>query len=1828
MVLADNSSSRSDLAAMLFRQLPAQAPLTDAHRTAQDQFATRPASAGQPLPEVGERVGGTIAPTTAVYSGSPAAAPRTLLDILFRTVGDYPEAVALDDGITSLSYRELLRRVESLALDLYERGISAGDRVGIQMDAGRADLYIAVLAVLARGAAYVPVGCDEPEDLATMVWEEAEVCAVVEAGLKVRPIAGTPPSGQTRPPAADDDAWIIFACGSTGKPKGVAISHRSAAASVDAEASAFCLAEPLGPGDRVLTGLSAGFDASCAEMWRAWRNGAALVPVPRDVVRSAEDMGPWMEAQGITVVSAVPSLAAPWSAGSLENIRLLIFGGESCPSELAARLAAPGREVWNTYGPTGAILISCGALVDGTTPVRIGLPLPGWQLAVVDKADQPVAWGEEGELVIGGVGLGRCLDPDEDAGKYPPIDSLGWPRAYRSGDLVRADREGLVFAGRSEVRVKSTGRRFEPSDTLVSAAPSEVLWDDSARTVDAVHEGMTASLNPLLLQSPHQQSVRWSPGERLEQLFEGQCDSLRRDGRAGQLAVDTQDSTLTYGQLDARANQLARHLLADGAQAGDRIALLFDHAVWSYVSILAVLKIQAAYVPLDAGFPTDRMAYIMEDSGTSRVLTLSHLTGLLPEICSRTLSLDVAATDIEGLPDSRLTDIEKPEPVEDLAYIIYTSGSTGRPKGVAVEHSSICNFVRVAAEVYGYQSDDRVYQGLTVAFDFSVEEIWVPWMAGATLVPKPSSTSLLGADLGRFLIDNRISAMCCVPTLLATLEEDLPGLRFLLVSGEACPRDLAERWYRPGRRFLNTYGPTEATVTATWDVMHPDKPITLGQPLPTYTTMILDPDEPRALPRGEMGEIGIAGIGLAVGYINRPEKTDEVFIPDFMGIPNNPSGRIYRSGDLGRITDDGIIEYYGRIDTQVKVRGYRIELSEIESVLLQVPGIAQAVVDTHESAPGMTELAAFYTLRTDVSELAPQMVKEELRDRLPGYMVPAFYEQLETIPMLPSDKADRKSLPTPRNRVNTSYDSEYCEPTTDIEAALAGQLAAVLGLERVSVEAHIFDHLGASSLLIAHFSAALRKKTELPPVGVQVIYQHPTIRQLAAAIAAPTTVEPWAEQEPTPQPKRGRAATFDFVLCGFLQAVLAIGYSYAFMATIVAGYLWVVDGSGMLVMWGRSIIFAAGFYLALCIVPILLKWLVLGRWKEEQIRIWSLAYVKFWFVRALVRLNPLAFFAGTPILPFYLRLLGAKIGSNVTILTPFAPVCTDLLTIGDNTVINKDTYYQCYRAHNGWIQTGPVTLGQNVQISERCVLDIGSTMGDGAQLGHSSSLQRLQTVPAGESWHGSPAVPTDANYRNVEHLRPSRRRQITYSAFVLLGDMALLSPLLLLAIALLVPAYLETDHLNYADPGFYTDLAIASFVLLFGGIFVVLGAVTTIPRLLNRLIKPGRTYPLYGLHYAAHRLIVRMTNIFQFMHITGDSSLVVHYLRLLGYKQPNLVQTGSNFGTELDHDNPYLTTVGSGTMVSDGVSIMNASYSSTSFSVSEVEIGTGNFFGNDIPYPAGARAGDNVLFGSKTMVPIHGEIRQNVGLLGSPAFEIPRSLDRDTASLKIDSREEIVRRLPAKNRHNAMSIGLYLASRWILVLAGLLAASFAIILFPDVPGLGLYVSVVGFGAFIIVFFIVLERAAQGFKAMVPIRCSIYDVRFWRHERFWRFIGYPLPFFDGTPFKPMFWRLYGVRMGKRVFDDGCVIPEKTLVSIGDDASLNLASVVQCHSMEDGVFKLDAIDIGRGVTLGVGSYLLYDVVMGDSSVLEADSFLMKGSQVPGGARYGGNLAQEIV
>lgn len=1331
--------------------------------------------------------------------------------------------------------------------------------------------------------------------------------------------------------------------------------------------------------------------------------------------------------------------------------------------------------------------------------------------------------------------------------------------------------------------------------------------------------------------------IRWRAGERLEHLFERRCDELEAEGCGERLAVDGSTARLTYAQLDARANRLARFLAQHaGIRPGHRVGLVLDEAVDGYVAMLAVMKLHAAYVPLDAGFPAERVAYIATDAGLHTVLSRSTLAPSLEELTGgvQILYVDEYEVAIAAQGGARLGDGEVGAAVDDLCYLIYTSGTTGRPKGVAVTHPSICNFVRVAGEVYGMRADDRVYQGLTIAFDFSVEEIWVAWMAGATLVPKPVDGSLLGADLGEFLRERRVTALCCVPTLLATLEDDLPELRFLLVSGETCPPDLVARWHRPGRRFLNVYGPTEATVTATWTLLHPGRKVTIGVPLPTYFTVVLDPDTDRTIPVGELGEIGIAGIGLAEGYVNRPDLTERAFARDFIGIPDNPSGRIYRTGDLGRINAEGELEHHGRIDTQVKVRGYRIELSEIEAVLRQAPGVAEAVVATHEPTPGTVELVGYFRARTGTGTVDVPRLRGHLRDRLPSYMVPAYLEELAVVPLTAGGKLDRKALPKPSGQRGVSSMVDRVPPATAVEALLARHLEQILGLDNVSVESHFFDELGADSLLMAGYAASLRRVGEgLRPASIKDLYMHPTIRELAAALSVPDTVEQrlgplletlgvgGLEQAEVAEP----SGTPHQLLCGGLQLLTFLGYVCLLALGLQVGGSWLADGHGALDLYARAVVLGAGLLLFMGGLPILAKWTLIGRFNPVRIRVWSFAYVRFWIVKTLLVLNPVArLCVGTPLYGLYLRALGAKVGAGAAIFTTHVPVCTDLVSIGDRAVVRKDAFLNGYRARAGVIETGAVTIGADAFVGEQTVLDIDTAIGDGAQLGHSSSLQCGQSVPAGECWHGSPAQPAgaDHDYQPLPAADCGLRRRLLHGAGLVI---------VLLAAALPLEAALAAVTLAHVPliprPDFAGVLLVAA-VIFGAGVLGSIAAVVTVPRLLTKLLEPGRVYPLYGFHYTVARTISGISNVPFLTALFGDSALIVHYLRAIGYRLGQIVQTGSNFGIEVKHEIPALSEIGSGTMVSDGLHLINAEYSASSFRVVQARVGAGNFLGNNVRFPADARTGDNCLLATKVMIPIAGPVRHDVGLLGSPCFEIPRSVLRDSRVGQLADEAELRRRLAAKLRYNLATIGLYLLASYVLV-AGLVF--FALMPFGGIwwrDWDGVAATVILDLSFSVAFFILVDRALTGFRRLVPRFCSIYDPEFWRHERMWKlsssgFIG----MFDGTPFKSLAWRALGMRVGRRLFDDGCGAPERTLVTLGDDVTLGMGSEIQCHSLEDGAFKSDHVVVGSGCTVGTSGWVSYGAVLGEGSVLEADSFLMKGSHLAAGSRWCGNPAMEI-
>jgi non-ribosomal peptide synthetase-like protein len=566
--------------------------------------------------------------------------------------------------------------------------------------------------------------------------------------------------------------------------------------------------------------------------------------------------------------------------------------------------------------------------------------------------------------------------------------------------------------------------------------------------------------------------------------------------------------------------------------------------------------------------------------------------------------------------------------------------------------------------------------------------------------------------------------------------------------------------------------------------------------------------------------------------------------------------------------------------------------------------------------------------------------------------------------------------------------------------------------------------------------------------------------------------------------------------------------------------------------------------------------------------------------------------------------------------------------------VRKDTHLNSYRAVAGRIQTGPITIGADAVVGERSVLDIGAVLGDGAQLGHASSLQSGQAVPDGESWHGSPAARCDVDYRLVAPARCGRLRRFAYGLWQLANVLVLSVPLGLalvlhfLELIPVLPRLMQPGTTTVADPAVHLQV-----------LGYVTGAVRRrdprrarvrrhVPRLVHRGLREDAVHPLYGIRYWLHRIVARTTNSRFYCVVFGDSSAILHYLRLVGYRfgRP-LVQSGSNFGVEVRHENPYLSGVGSGTMVSDGLSFMNAEYSNTSFRLRRAEVGARNFLGNDIGYPAGGRTGDNCLLATKVMVPIDGTVRRDVGLLGSPAFEIPRTVDRDRAVDDLVDGDERRRLLRAKNRHNTVTAAVFLLAQLVMLDVGTVFGTVALDLYVDHGFWVVPVAVLAGLAFGIGFQILLERAVTSFRSMSSQFCSIYDPYFWWHERFWKMsVGGYLGLFNGTPMKVVVWRLLGVRIGRRVFDDGCAMPEKTLVHIGDDVALNAGSTVQAHSLEDGVFKSDHIVIGPGATVGPRAFVHYGVTLHEGAVLDADAFLMKGQEVPPYTRWRGNPAAE--
>jgi len=670
----------------------------------------------------------------------------------------------------------------------------------------------------------------------------------------------------------------------------------------------------------------------------------------------------------------------------------------------------------------------------------------------------------------------------QDATHYPltlvvaPGTRLQMRWQYRGDLFDRASVERLaerlerLLEGMSERLSSDVEQSLSGIDLLSAGERVQILesWNDTATSVDV---------------------------RNLPELFEAQVE---RSPDA--VALICEGEELSYAELNARANQLARSLRDAGIGPEDVVALALPRSVEMVVGLLGIVKSGAAYLPLDTEYPQERLAFMLEDARPALLLTRSDVGERLSQFNGASWWIDAEETRFALLSQSqnnlRQQDRRQPLLPQHPAYVIYTSGSTGTPKGVIVLQQGVPNLAAAQVKQFAIGPESRVLQLASSSFDAAVMEVLMSWAAGAALVvPRPGP--IVGEPLAELLRSARVSHALIPPTVLGSLEgEPLEALRTLVVGGEACSPELVERW-SSGRRMVNAYGPTEATACVTLsDPLQGTGVVPIGRPITNTKLYVLDGGL-QVVPAGVAGELYIAGTGLARGYMHRAGLTSERFVANPYG---DPGTRMYRTGDLVRWRVDGVLEYLGRIDQQVKVRGFRIELGEIESALQQQVGVSQAVVMLREDRAGEKRLVGYVVGET---ELEVSTLRQRLSERLPDYMVPAAIVQLERIPLTPNGKLDRKALPAPEYQSAQMYRA----PRTPQEEILCGLFAEVLGVSRVGLDDNFFE-LGGHSLLATRLVSHIRGTLGVE-LSIRSLFESPTVGGLVEQLQSNNHKDPF-----------------------------------------------------------------------------------------------------------------------------------------------------------------------------------------------------------------------------------------------------------------------------------------------------------------------------------------------------------------------------------------------------------------------------------------------------------------------------------------------------------------------------------------------------------------------------------------------------------------------------------------------------------------------------------------------------------------------------------------------
>ncbi|MCC9205917.1 Pls/PosA family non-ribosomal peptide synthetase [Arthrobacter sp. zg-Y769] len=1299
----------------------------------------------------GSTTGPPLPGELAVLNGGPAPEQRTLVDILAETVSAYPGAPAIDDGTVSLSYAELELQVQALARRLWAGGIGAGDRVGIYVPSGSVDLYVAILGVLYSGAAYVPVDTDEPAGRAETVWAEGGVCAVIEAGLEMNLLQGVPSGGHSPQPHPEDDAWIIFTSGSTGKPKGVAVTHRSAAALVDAESSLYCVSAPLSPGDRVLAGLSVSFDASCEEMWLAWAHGACLVPAPRSVVRSGADLGPWLVERRITAVSTVPTLAAHWSTETLDRVRLLIFGGEACPEDLVRRLAAPGRELWNTYGPTETTVIACGAILDGRSPVRIGLPLNGWKLAVLNEEGNPVRWGEVGELVIGGVGVSRYLDPTKDAEKFTPLPALGWERAYYSGDHVRADQEGLVFVGRVDEQIKLGGRRVELGeiDDALSRLPGVAAASAAVHSTLSGNQVLAGYLVPtagttLDLGAARAQLAQNLPASIVPSL--GIVDELpmKASGKVDRKALPWPlPATETPTDVRVELNADLRWL---GQRWTDLLGPLplteeSDFFALGGASLAAAQLVSA----LRERYPKVSVADIYEHP------TLGTMSDHLASLRDSTL-------DVRETPESPwwLGLVQAP-----LIAALYGITGLRYVTGIAI----VC---MVMFHVVGspWTPDPPVAPTLAAWFAlYSLPARMVAAVASCRLL-------LLGIGPGiyrrggsthlRLWAAERIVTYCKLEPIMGSplgtwyarklgcrigegvhLDAMPPVTGFASIGDRSSieyEADLAGHWIEGGQLHIGTVQVGEdARIGARSTLMGGAK---VGRGAETEPGTLVSGEIPanELWAGSQMRKVGIAGTGwpteAAPATESRgvrllyPASLAGIAVLNLLSIAPGSALMLWLLNGVTSFTDAlWILAIWAPVFVVMSMATFlALTAAVVRAAARRMPAGMHPASGMAGWASWLSNLMLSRSLVTMYPIYASVLTPVWMR--LLGAKVGRHVEisTMETVPHL-TRLQDRTFLAdhsmVSARRVRQGW--LHLGPSSVAEQSFVGNSAIV------GPDIHVRENS-----LIAVLSSAPRDM----PAGTSWFGR--------PAVELPRPVQVGDTARTYDPPRRLLVARSAVEACRILPAVITAWLALLTVWALAALY----DAFGFLtaLLWSGPVLLVSG--IAAALIAVVAKWLLVGRFEASEHPLWSSfvwrneladVFSESLAVPGLVRMS-----LGTPMLNAWLRWMGARIGRGVWCETWWLPEF-DLIRVGDGASINRGTVLQTHLFHDRIMRMDEVMLGDGSTLGPNSIVLPGSAIEAGGTVGGCSLLMRGESVPANSAWCGNPLA-------HWGQSRPTQRR--------------------------------------------------------------------------------------------------------------------------------------------------------------------------------------------------------------------------------------------------------------------------------------------------------------------------------------------------------------------------------------------------------------------------------------------------------------------------------------